>query len=243
MYNHNDILIVGDSFVKDRSHPTDWPMALLTMLSGSKEIPNGVGIGGTSWWTARRYIVKSLQNQPPKILIICHTDPLRLPSNKDIGLNSGTVLGQKYDTKNSYWYSKEEFDAAAMYYTHLISTEFHNWARDQWFNELDSLVSSVPIVVHLHCFEQFESVNNGIKVSSFIFKHGITSAEELFPLQCLALGVKMDEYEGDLPGFRNHFSPENNVKIAQALYSAVMTFDPAKNGTKLDLDLLDQDEK
>jgi BioD-like phosphotransacetylase family protein len=76
-----------------------------------------------------------------------------------------------------------------------------------------------------------------------VFKHGITSAEELFPLQCLALGVKMGEYEGDLPGFRNHFSPENNVKIAQALYSAVMTFDPAKNGTKLDLDLLDQDEK
>jgi hypothetical protein len=243
MYNHNDILIVGDSFVKDRSHPTDWPMALLTMLTGSKETPNGVGIGGTSWWTARKCIVKALQNQPPKILIMCHTDALRLPSDRDLGLNSGVVLRQKYNPKNSHWYSKEEHDAAAMYYTHLMSTEFHNWAREQWFNELDSLVSSVPIVVHLHCFEQFESVNNGIKVSSFIFKHGITSAEELFPLQCLALGVKMGEYEGDLPSFRNHFSPENNVKIANALYSAVMTFDPVKNGTKQDLDLLNQDEK
>jgi hypothetical protein len=237
MYNHNDILIVGDSFVKDRSHPTDWPMALLTMLTGSKETPNGVGIGGTSWWTARKCIVDALQNQPPKILIICHTDPLRLPSDKDIGLNSGTVLGQKYDTKNSYWYSKLEFDAAAMYYTHLISTEFHNWARDQWYNELDSLVLSVPIVIHLHCFPDIKFSK---QTESFAFKHGITSTEILFELQVQESG----SVHGIHPvTFRNHFSPENNVKIAQTLYSAVMTFDPAKNGTKQDLDLLDQDEK
>ena len=243
MYNHNDILIVGDSFVKDRTEPTDWPMALTKMLTGSDNTPLGVGIGGTSWWTARKCIVKALQNKSPKILIICHTDPLRLPSDKDIGLNSGTVLGQQYDTKNSYWYSKEEFDAAAMYYTHLMSTEFHNWASEQWYNELDSIVSSVPVVIHLHCFEQFDLVNDGIKISSFVFKHGITSVEELFPLQCSALGVKISEYAGDLPSFRNHFSPENNVKIAKALCRTITNFDPAKNGTKQHLDLLDQDEK
>jgi hypothetical protein len=243
MYKHEDILIVGDSFAQDRSQATDWPMALSKMLTGSEKTPLGVGIGGTSWWTARKYIVKALQNQPPKVLVICHTDALRLPSDKDLGLNSGTVLSQEYDPKFSNLYSKEEHDAAVMYYMHLMSTEFHAWAREQWYNELDSLVTSVPVVVHLHCFEQFESANNGKKIPSFIFRHGITSAEELFPLQRLEVGAKMGEWVGDLPGFRNHFSVENNVKIAQALYNAVINFDPAKNGTKQDLDLLDQDEK
>ena len=243
MYSHNDILIVGDSFAQDRSHPTDWPMALSKMLTGSETIPNGVGIGGTSWWTVRRCIVKALQTKPPKVLIACHTDTLRLPSDRDIGLNSGSVLGQKYDPTFANLYSKEEHDAAVMYYTHLMSTEFHSWARTQWYNELDSLVTSVPIVIHLHCFEEFESVNNGKKIPSFIFKHGITSAEELFPLQRLEVGAKMGEWVSDLTGFRNHFSPENNVKIANALYRTITNFDPAKNGTKQHLDLLDQDEK
>jgi len=244
MYNHSDILILGDSFVKDRSHPTDWPMALSTMLTGSNEVPNGVGIGGTSWWTVRKCLVQALSNTSVKILIVCHTDPLRLPSDKDIGLNSGTVLGQKYDTKNSHWYSKEEFDAADKYYTYLISNEFHNWARYQWFNELDNLTTSIPIVIHLHCFETFKTKTFRYPLESFIFKHGVTSTEVLFKLQRMALGIKTnDPFKGDPPGFRNHFSPENNVKIAKALYNTVMTFDPAKNGTQQDLDLLCQGAK
>jgi len=238
MYSWEDILIVGDSFAQDRSHPTDWPMALSKMLTGSDTIPNGVGIGGTSWWTVRKCITKALQNTVPKVLVICHTDALRLPSDKDLGLNLGTVLSQEYDPKFSNLYSKEEHDAAVMYYMHLMSTEFHAWAREQWYNELDSLVSSVPVVVHLHCFEQFESANNGKKMPSFIFRHGITSAEELFPLQRLEVGAKMGEWVGDLPGFRNHFSVENNVKIATALYNAVVNFDIAENGSAKKLNLL-----
>lgn len=240
MYNHSDILILGDSFAKDRSHPTDWPMALSTMLTGSNEVPNGVGIGGTSWWTVRKCLVQALSNTSVKILIVCHTDPLRLPSDKDIGLNSGTVLGQKYDTKNSHWYSKEEFDAADKYYTYLISNEFHNWARYQWFNELDNLTTSIPIVIHLHCFYDYELTDRVVTIDGYTFKHGITSSEILFHLQAQESALPNGR---DMPGFRNHFSPENNVKIAQALYKAIIGFDPAKNGTKQDLDLLCQGAK
>lgn len=237
MYNHSDILIVGDSFVKDRTEPTDWPMALTRMLTGSDNTPLGVGIGGTSWWTARKCIVKALQDQPPKVLVICHTDALRLPSDKDAGLTSGTVLNQTYNTNNSYWYSKEEFDAAAMYYTHLISNQFHEWARSQWYNELDKLTIAVPIVIHLHGFPNYKLDK---QTESFTFKHGITSTEILFKLQVRESG----SIHGIHPvSFRNHFSPANNVKISKALYNAVMTFDPAKNGTKQDLDLLCQGAK
>lgn len=245
MYNHNDILIVGDSFAQERSQPTDWPLVLSKMLTGSDAPPNGVGIGGTSWWTARKCVTEALQNNPPKVLVICHTDSLRLPSDKDLGLNSGSVLSQDYNPNSSFCYgsSKEEWQAAQMYYLHLMSVEFHNWAKAQWFNELDGLLGSVPIVIHLHCFEQFEMLINGKKIPSFIFKHGITSAQELFPLQRSAIGANPNEWVGDLPGFRNHFSPENNVKIAQALYNAVANFDPAKNGTSQNLDLLDQNAK
>ncbi len=242
MYNHNDILIVGDSFAQDRTNPTDWPLALSKLLTGSNSTPLGRGFGGGSWWSVRKCITKALQKHPPKVLIVCHTDALRLPSDKDLGLNSGTVLSQGYDPNNSFCnaFSKEDWQAAQMYYLHLMSIDFHEWAREQWFNELNRLVSSVPIVIHLHCFTNFESHNPGKPKESFIFRHGITSAEVLFHLQIQCAGSNRAT---DLPGFRNHFSPENNVKIAQALYNAVINFDPAKNGTKQDLDLLGQNAK
>ena len=242
MYNHNDILIVGDSFAQDRSHTTDWPMALTKMLTGSDQNPNGVGIGGTSWWTVRKYLVQNLDKLVPKILIICHTEAGRLPSDKDIGLTPSMVLEQKYNP-NSWRWTKEEFDASAMYYTHLMSDDFHNWSRTQWFNELDKLTASVPIVIHLHCFEQYEPKKIGKTIESFTFKQGITSVEVLFNLQKIGMGTKPIKWQIESLGFRNHFSPENNVKIARALYRTITNFDPAKNGTKQHLDLLDQDEK
>lgn len=238
MYNHNDILIVGDSFVKDRTEPTDWPMALTKMLTGSDNTPLGVAIGGTSWWTVRRYLVNNLPKLSPKILIICHTDAFRLPSDKDIGLTSGSVIGQEY-SYSKHW-TKEEFDATAMYYTHLMSDEFHFWARNNWFIELDKLITSIPLVIHLHCFQDFNLDKPGRPKENFTFNHGITSSEILFKLQVQEAGSPNGI---DLPGFRNHFSPENNVKIAKTLYRTITNFDPAKNGTKQHLDLLDQDEK
>jgi hypothetical protein len=240
MYNHNDILIVGDSFAQDRTNPTDWPMALSKMLTGSDAVPNGIGKGGTAWWTARRSIIKALQENPPKVLIVCHTEANRLPSDKDVGINSGTVLREEYDPKNTYWYSKEEYIAAQMYYIHLMSEEFHAWARTHWFYELDHISASIPIVIHLHCFYDYELKEHGLLVDSYTFRHGITSSEILFKLQAQESPLPNGR---DLPGFRNHFSPENNVKIAQALYKAIIGFDPVKNGTKQYLDLLGQGVK
>jgi hypothetical protein len=240
MYKHEDILIVGDSFAQDRTRATDWPMALSKMLTGNDAPPNGVGIGGTSWWTARKCIVKALQNNPPKVLIVCHTESTRLPSDKDIGLNSGSVLGQEYNPKSTHWCSKDEWIAAKMYYLHLMSGEFHDWAKLHWFYELDHISNSIPMVIHLHCFHDYEAAERKFPIDGYTFKHGITSSEVLFRLQFQESQLPDGR---DLPGFRNHFSPENNVKIAQALYNAIINFDPAKNGTKLDLDLLGRNAK
>jgi hypothetical protein len=173
-------------------------------------------------------------------LIVCHTEANRLPSDKDLGFNSGTVLGQEYDPKNACWYSKEEWIAAQMYYIHLMSKEFHAWSRTHWFDELDHITSSIPIVIHLHCFVDFELTKRGHPIDSYTFKHGITSTEILFNLQTQESALPNGR---DMPGFRNHFSPENNLKIARSLYNAVINFDPAKNGTKQDLDLLGQNAK
>ena len=81
------------------------------------------------------------------------------------------------------------------------------------------------------------------RIESFTFKQGITSVEVLFNLQKIGMGTKPIKWQIESLGFRNHFSPENNVKIARALYRTITNFDPAKNGTKQHLDLLDQDEK
>jgi hypothetical protein len=52
-FNHNDILILGDSFCANRKTRTDWPMVVSQSLTGSNHIPRGVGFAGGSWWSVR----------------------------------------------------------------------------------------------------------------------------------------------------------------------------------------------
>jgi hypothetical protein len=168
MYNWDDILILGDSFAEERTPYHSWVQLVALGLSGlsydKNRIPRGCGLGGTSWWSVRKSLIKELSIGIPKILIICHTEPHRLPNDKDIPLNYKSVLESRHPSDLE--------EAGRMYYKHLISWEFNNWAILQYFKELDEICNGIEKVLHFYCFEGPHT--------EYTFKKGVTFREPLF---------------------------------------------------------------
>jgi hypothetical protein len=210
-YNHNEILILGDSFCADRDFVTDWPMIITQQLAGSSLVPRGFGFRGASWWSVRNRLLSEIDLNKPKILILCHTEPNRLPNDQDYGINSRIVEKEyRIITSNGKWIDtwrqQEIAEAGRLYYKELWSHQFHKWAQISWFKELDQLLDtwSIPIVIHLHCFDHV----------SYTFKNGVTIEEHLLSLAT------------DGNTFRNHFTEEMNQKIGYKLADIIRNYTP-----------------
>lgn len=198
----DELLIIGDSFCADRSRIQDWPKHLLKLATGSDGIPRGMGWPGASWWSTRNTLFNEFRIKMPKILIICHTEPMRIPSDYHFGLNAGSATGKFpicSPIENELYYSDDVKTAAAMYYKHLMSDNFHWWANDRWYKELDTLLlaNHQIQVIHLKSFE----IRN-------CFRSGITSKEILSTL-CPNKGPS------------NHFTFDQNLQIAKSLYKTL----------------------
>ena len=239
-FSWNDILIVGDSFASIRNHQDDWPMSLALQLTHEEyvntKIPRGFGFPGGAWWSVRNNLLKELSICVPKVLVICHTNEDRLPSDFDYGLNAGVI-----DSPNNLWkpesdtnYVPEMFKATEYYFKYLYSPAFHLWAMEQWFNELDCIIEehNIEIVVHLHCFSKKDSPQGTLPK---IFKNGITSKEILFQTIIEKYNHGFNEPIGC---FKNHFKIEDNPVFAKSLYNAIINFTTDQNGTVQNLNLL-----
>lgn len=229
MYEWNDILIVGDSFAAARSEPDHWPMALTLKLTGhtydQNKLPRGTGHAGCSWWSTRCELLRELEIRVPKILIICHTDSGRLPSDYDYGLNLGSMLDRKCVVAPD-----NIVEAACRYYKYLHSSNFNAWAKKQWLLDLDTILQSANIlIIHLHCFKE--------DIEFPLNRFGVTSAETLYEV-----GIAFYKNLGTHPSklFDNHFKLPENLKIAAALYDTIINFKPEQNGTRQHLNLLQQ---
>lgn len=209
MYNPDDILILGDSFCWHRSTADHWPYLLNTYLTGQYVQPRGRGFPGASWWSVRKLLLTELEIKVPKVLVLCHTESTRLPNDQDIGINSNTVANPSM-TKNM-------IDAASNFYKYLVSIEYMDWARTQWFKELDSIIldHNIERVVHLHCFPNYWN-----KPEFYTFNTGITSLEALYSI--------CDDLSGKLiiPDNFNHFSIDNNHSIAKCLADKIINYKP-----------------
>jgi hypothetical protein len=246
MYEWNDILIVGDSFASSRETMNHWPVALTTKLTGESyqqnRHPRGEGFSGGAWWSTRNNLLKELAMCVPKVLIMCHTNEDRIPSDYDFGLTSGCLDVGKFirGPGDDARYSTEVFNASRQYFKYLFSPSFHQWASEQWFNELDSILSKnkIPIIIHLHCFPGKTPgiVTRGSGIPR-VFSHGITSAEILSNLVQDTYNNNFDQSSGN---FANHFKFPENIKIADTLYDAVMNYKTEQNGTVQNLNLLPQ---
>lgn len=233
MFKFSDILIVGDSFAGMRELETDWPVALTKLLVSDYSVPNrsrdnlltyhsvkhrnprGEGFPGASWWSTRRCLLAELDQELPKVVVICHTEANRIPNDYDFGITAPSADANMIVVPNTIAaqqnFSPNIAKSAAAYYKYLSSEEYANWAMTAWFKELDEILAMIPHVVHLHCFEPHFDGNKQL----YQFKTGITSTEILFNIAPDKTGCDPNNV------FRNHFTVEQNVKIANAINMAV----------------------
>jgi len=215
IFEHKDILILGDSFAQSRSLPVDWPFIVSQSLTSSTEKTRGYGFGGASWWSVRKRLLQELKFSVPKVLILCHTEPNRIPSDYDYGLNSASCVEAQTQTGRirvtdhplESWKEKKIATAGTLYYEELWSGQYCKWAMVSWFKELDELVEvhKIPYVIHLRCFD------HGIK---HIFKNGMTVKENLVDMSLVG-----NQY-------RNHFTEEMNKKVGNRLVELLLNYQP-----------------
>ena len=221
--NWQDILIVGDSFCSDRSEHWHWPQIFTAKLTDIefRNTIRGKGFNGASWWSARKLTIKELKDSTPKVAVFCHTEPLRLPHDQDWGINYRSVeLEMIHKTDSVDIPMSEDFaQAARLYYQHLISIEFHEWAAKQWFLELDSLVKPIEKVIHLYCFN--------LPYNKFTFQNGVTLSYPLINYQ-----QKTPMFKKNNEPEANHFTPQINKKFALALAEIIKNY--PGNGIRID---------
>lgn len=217
MYEWDDILIVGDSFCSDRNSKHDWPKLVTSKLTNDSfslfRTPRGKGFGGGSWWATRSSLVEELNKQSPKVLIICHTEPYRIPNDEGWGLNFRSVERGIADNNNKQRKIPDEvLTASSMFYKVLFVKEYADWAVIQWFKELDDLCNkhNIEKVIHLFCFAG--------PYTNYTFTHGVTVED-----------VLMDLAEED--SYSNHFSKEQNKAFSDSIISLVENY--AGHGTRL----------
>jgi len=243
----DEVLIIGDSFAKQRTSETDWPKVVAHYVTGVphtfKESVRGKGFSGASWWSTRKLLIEELKKNVPKVLILTHTEMQRIPSDEDYGLNSASVFNlEAYSTIRDQklledMVPKEVLLAGQQYYTHLFSKDFHIWAQKQWFYEIDHLVKiyNIPFVIHIHTFAPWDCVD------VHKFKYGITFDQPIWPLSDdyammhTAKWKKVNNLEvpdADLwfiNNNRNHFTEKNNVKLGELIIDALNNY---SNGIK-----------
>lgn len=218
MYDWNDVLIVGDSFCADRSFPQTWPQILTCRLTDLPfkpgRDPRGKGFPGASWWSTRKFLLKEISKEIPKVVVICHTEPFRLPNDDNLGINTRSVLEDIIFIPNdcSIKLSPNFKKAALGYYEHLISEDFHLWSFKQWLQESDKILSSfskIEKVVHLFCFD--------FPVNLYQFKKGITFDRSLHSYQRVSESVSISVAP-------NHFSFADNMSLGVNLYEAIKQY-------------------
>jgi hypothetical protein len=211
MVNWNDILIIGDSFCAARNEDFYWPNRLCNKLTGKTGTPRGHGFGGIAWWSTRKKLIEELSNAPVQILIMCHAEAQRIPSDYDIPFNIASVtsggLSKNYQDLNKKYPMEDFMQAAQMYYKYLHSQDFHDWTLNQWFNELPTITSGIPHVIHLPCFNQ----------SVYPHPIGIRCKTALFDWVA-------DPHKPRTREHANHMSIEENARFSDIMYDVVVNY-------------------
>jgi hypothetical protein len=212
MYDWDDVLIVGDSWCAERDKFQYWPNYLLFELTEiSKGIPRGKGYPGCSWWSTRKKLFDELNNRPAKVIIIVHTDPNRIPSDQDLPMTVNMAF-RTVTVKGRWETQKKELRAraAAEYYSHLYSANFHTWAEQKWFEELDSFLIDHKNSKIIHLYGHRTNIDNQYK-----FNMGVTVEPHLY--QYYAHNTQNIAYP-------NHMSIEHNEKLALSLKNIILNY-------------------
>jgi len=212
MYNWDDVLIVGDSWCGERDNLGHWPNLLLFELTDiAKGIPRGKGFPGCSWWSTRKRLLNELRDKPAKVIIIIHTDPSRIASDEDFPMTVNMAF--RTVTVKGRWETQEKelrARAAAEYYSHLYSANFHIWAEQKWFEELDNFLIDHKDAKIIHLYGHRTNIDNQYK-----FNMGVTVEPHLY--QYYAHNTQNIAYP-------NHMSIEHNEKLALSLKNIILNY-------------------
>jgi hypothetical protein len=205
-----ELFVTGDSFAFDRVFPTDWPVLLAENLNMQLR---GQGYKGASWWSQRRCLMEQLQIRTPEIVVMCHTDYNRLPSDLDLGLTPGLV-SQDHLYVPEYskpHYNSDMHPAALLFYRHLYSRSYQLWAARAWYLQLEQLLASVDRVIHIWCFEPVHDFIKGMTATGTLFHHSSRRDQE------------SKHYS------RNHFSDADNIIMAESIRWALENYSDGNN--------------
>jgi hypothetical protein len=199
-----NLLVIGDSFCDHRYIDTDWPVYLSNLLNLNLI---GAGLPGESWWFIREHFMKIYTSDEFKktdLIVYCHTDP-----NRIIGTDGTLRIGD------------DDPDVIKLYLTKLQNLKFNDWCCRQWFKELNNLLADKK-VIHVQNFpltSKYFNKLNGVKV-------------DRTTLYDLSLRELTDCNKFIYDTRNNHFSTENNLKIANMLFEIVNTTTNWQNETR-----------
>lgn len=216
------LVIIGDSFCARRENQTNWPIHLAKLL---KCPVTGNGYPGQSWWTTRYKLEELEHDKSSTILIVVHTEYLRLPNNHEIPINTGQLLVDKKQPIKELdpWPGVREI-ASTFYTSDLFCENFYRWAQQAWIKELDA-DTEYYAVIHIPAFDSVDlsCVKNGI------FVIPSTNHRSLRALSDHEIGKK--NWVGFDPR-PNHFTESNNVNLAKALASIISKLHPRDTGER-----------
>jgi hypothetical protein len=222
-YHRDDFLIIGDSFCANRHNKYSWPQQVLMHFTrkrfDSKIFPRGKGFPGGAWWSYRKVLLDELKIKTPKVLIVCHTEPYRLPNDNDLSLNFRSVETRLLAINSgSYKMPMNIATAADLYYKELFCSDFHDWANTQWFLEIDKICEEYNIekIIHLYCFDG--------NYTKYTFKNGVTIST---PLISYAEDPKKYFWRFKSANF-NHYSPDGNILFAKKIIELIENY-PGNN--------------
>lgn len=223
-FSPSDILVLGDSFAAFREQPGTWIRCVTEALTGTTIPARGVGHVGCAWWSARRELIKELNIKVPQVLIMCHTEPMRLPSEQNFPLNHITASEPDahlpHDMQDLKYVYREVAAAALEYYKHLYIQDYHLWAQEQWFKELDELTVkyNIPYVIHMHCFPGWPPTGE-----TYTFENGLTVDEVLWEYSS---DNRMDPNTNTTKAseYLNHFTTEENIELGTLVINALNTY-------------------
>jgi hypothetical protein len=222
MYNFDDILIIGDSFCASRHLPESWCQIVTNTLSNTEfnvnKIPRGYGYQGSSWWSTRKRLLIEFEKSTPKIVILFHTQPSRLPANDDLGLNYASAKEFKLwdPLYNEIKLDRKRADAVVAYYEHLYVDDFHKWCTKHWQIELDDILISYPSIekiVHFYCFDD--------DYNSYVFNRGVTVLPPLIEYADFSYQTKPESAKWETI---NHFTVERNQIFAKSLLNLIENY-------------------
>lgn len=222
MKNFNNLLIIGDSFCKDRNKESDWPVALSKLL-GCKMY--GRGRGGCSWWASRNDLNEYMEHRSSTILIVIHTEASRLPNDFNFAVNPGIAFTTAGSAGDDLKHNPKIRQVASDFYTSkLFSPAFYHWAQQCWINELDSS-KDFYATLHIPAFNNVDltGVKNGVVVTPGA---GFKSLRDIS-------NTEVGDVKWAGPDSRsNHFKDFNNVKFAEALFNNINNLPSDRVGTQ-----------